>query len=154
MASGCKVAIRGQNWETPAAFLSLSLFHGFLQTRLLYRTKVRAASWTLTQECSLACGPTQGSAAAELGSAPTICRYVCVQSLPNPVVSKRSRLAFYLKTWRVFFNTDNFDWFRLQKDYMCSYACRHQPPAVGTVPRHFKSGLGSKPLNSAQLQAK
>lgn len=96
-------------------------------------------------------------AATELHSTPplpAICLFVCRQALPNPVVSKWSRLAYYLKAWRAFFNPDRSDWFGLEKDCTCDCDCRHRPSSSGDRAQALWPGSGSKPLNLAQLQAK
>ena len=86
---------------------------------------------------------------------PPICRYICTQLLPNPVVSKWSRLAYYLKARRVFFNPDHFDWFGLKKDCTCSYTCRYRPHSSGDSAQPLWARFGFKAFepSSAASQA-
>lgn len=149
---------RHHAWEKSVVFLAPTVLHYFpwkKKKRWLNETNFWAVHWTHLQVKLLSLWSKAGCSCSRAGlQPPPTCRFIRMQSLLNPVVSKWSRLAYYLKVWRAFFNPDHFDWFGLEKDCMRSYVCRHQPHSSGTQPSHFEPGWGSKPLNLAQLKAK
>lgn len=124
--------------------------------RWLNETNFWAVHWTHLQVKLLSLWSKAGCSCSRAGlQPPPTCCFIRMQSLPNPVVSKWSRLAYYLKVWRAFFNPDHFDWFGLEKDCMRSYVCRHQPHSSGDTAQPLWAWLGFKAFEpgSAASQA-